>query len=700
MWASRVGGPVIPNKLFFFGAIDPSFETRTLIAPDDPDNFPLRELGEVDRDRDILNYAAKGSWQLNGRNRIDVSVFGDPGTGDAGPQRPIALLNQDTSKFSEISEFGGHNQSVRWNGIITPSWFVEASFSRAQNDFVEAPAADVWSFVDNAVPVNQPQAISGGIGFFEDFDNENLQYQVKSTYLFHGGGEHQIKGGFIFEDISFDTVTERSGPPITLADGQQTITGAQVNIIPDPTFGQIFRVVRANLSNVNDTTQDYLSLFVQDQWRVGNRLTVIGGLRWDRQKLEGLFEDFTWDENFAPRIGGTVDLLGDGRVKVSGNFGRYYAKIPNDIAVRSLGADAGVTRADYFDAALTQPIPDGIEAGNQTVHLQFAGLEPAQFDPDMNGASFDEGVVGVEYEALPGLNLGVRYIGRRLNDVVEDIGFSPLSAFLLGSASVEFLVTNPSADSPVDPGLDASHVDPVRDYDAVEVTADKRFGDNWRLQTSYRWGKLEGNYEGFFRNDNGQSDPGITSLFDFPPIDPAFLTLAEDAGISVRGNPRFLGEVGPLPNDRRHQFKAFGSYVFPFGLNLGGGVIASSGVPLTPLASNPVFGNDSEIPEVPRGSGFQTVDGFKERTETAYTIDFHTDYAFRLPTGQRITAILDIFNLFDIDRVIAYDPRTELGPGEPGLENPDFGAAGSDGNQTLAAIQEPFQARIGVRFEF
>ncbi|MPZ21246.1 MAG: hypothetical protein GEV06_25615 [Luteitalea sp.] len=76
-----------------------------------------------------------------------------------------------------------------------------------------------------------------------------------------------------------------------------------------------------------------------------------------------------------------------------------------------------------------------------------------------------------------------------------------------------------------------------------------------------------------------------------------------------------------------------------------------------------MFGNDSEIPEAPRGSGFETADGFRTRTETEYNIDVHADYAFRLAGRRRITAVLDIFNLFDLDRVIAYDNRTELGSG-------------------------------------
>jgi hypothetical protein len=689
---AEVGGPVLKNRLFFFGAIDPYSETRTFIAPE---GFPLRALGEVDRDREILNYAAKGTWQINPSHRVDASFFGDPANGDMGPQRsltsrPDILLGQDTSAFSEISEFGGHNQTVRYDGIIRPSWLIEASFARAQNDIIERPLANEWQITDTTVT---PQVRRGGIGFFEQAqEGKNFQYQAKSTNLFNGLGTHQVRYGFVYEDISFDRTIQRTGPTFTLPNGERTVTGASISILPDPVWDRIFRVTRANTSNVADSNQDYFSIFAQDSWRVGKRVTIIGGLRWDRQKLEGTLDDFTWDENFAPRIGATVDPLGTGKMKVFGNWGRFYSKIPNDIAVRALSADAGVTRADYFDENLTRPVPEGVLAAGATRHFIQAGLEPSVFDPDLNGASLDEVVIGAEYEALPGLNLSVRYINRRINDIVEDIGTAPVAAFFVpGSdlSSVEFFVTNPSPATPVIPGFGASHEDPIHDYDAIEVHADKRFGDNWGLQASYRWARLEGTFEGFFRNDNNQSDPGITSLNDFPTNDPSFAQLAPMFGF--RGDIRFLGEAGegPLPNDRRHQVKVFGNYLFDFGLNVGAGFIGNSGAPLTALAAHPVFTNAGEIPEGPRGSGIQTVDGFKTRTETEYTLDFHADYGFRLPGGRCIVALLDVFNLLDADQTVAYDNFTELTFGDP---NPDFGAR--------RRIQDPLQIRIGARFEF
>ena len=58
-------------------------------------------------------------------------------------------------------------------------------------------------------------------------------------------------------------------------------------------------------------------------------------------------------------------------------------------------------------------------------------------------------------------------------------------------------------------------VNPVRHYQALELELDKRFSNHWLAVVNYRFGQLWGNYEGAYRNDNGQSDPGISSLFDF-----------------------------------------------------------------------------------------------------------------------------------------------------------------------------------------
>jgi hypothetical protein len=686
----EAGGAVIPNRLFFFGAIDPQWLRTTYIAPD---GFPLRSLGDVNQDRRIVAYAAKGTWQLAPGHRLDASFFGDPAVGDNGPQRYSSLLRTDTSGFSKLDKYGGHNQTIRYEGALSPTWFVEGSFARAQNTIVEVPSVNEWSVVDNTVT---PQVRSGGIGFYEvGNDGVNRQYQIKSTNVFRG---HSLRYGLEFEDIDYSNEINRTGPTFTLPDGTQTVTGAEIQIQADPTFGEIFRVVRANTSAVRDTTQRYLSLFVQDSWTIGSKLTINPGIRYERQKLTGTLTDLTLADNWAPRIGATYDPTGRGKMKIYGNWGWFYAKVPNDLAARALSSDAGVSRADYFDAGLTQPVPEGTLALGTTQHFLQQGISADVIDPTLKSSYVDEVVGGFEVEALPQMNLGVRFIHRDIPRVLEDVTPFPIVAGDLGipgASTSDYVLTNPTTDTAVVSDLGASFEKAVHRYNAIEFTADKRFANRWGLQASYRYSRLRGTFEGFFRDDNGQSDPGITSLFDFPTNDPSYTSIGVPE-FGYRGDVRFLGALGegPLPLDRPHQVKAYGNYQFPFALNVGAGVTFQSGKPLTALAAHPVYGTSGEIPEGPRGSGFETIDGFRTRTKPLYDTALHADYRLPIAANQRIVLLADVFNLFNSQTATDYDPDTQT---TFPVANPDFG---QPVRSNLAQLQTPRQIRFGVRYEF
>ena len=165
---------------------------------------------------------------------------------------------------------------------------------------------------------------------------------------------------------------------------------------------------------------------------------------------------------------------------------------------------------------------------------------------------------------------------------------------------------------------------------------------------------------------------------------------------------RYLGKLGegPLPLDRRHQFKVYGNYTFNFGLNTALGLQMSSGKPLTPLAANPNinYQNGGEIPECARGCGFETVDGFKDRTPFLTDISAHVDYAFRFTGTKRIVLLADVFNLFDTQTVLDYDNFTEstFGALNPNFGQPTTSVLGGNPPQ----IQTPRQIRVGARFEF
>ena len=149
------------------------------------------------------------------------------------------------------------------------------------------------------------------------------------------------------------------------------------------------------------------------------------------------------------------------------------------------------------------------------------------------------------------------------------------------------------------------------------------------------------------------------------------------------------------PNDRTHQFKIYGNRTFS-NLNLGLGFNAGSGRSLTPFTSNPNYTSGGEIPLAPRGSGFNTVDGFLEESPFETALDLHVDYAIKFGSSQRVILIADVFNVFDRQEPTDYDNWDET---SFGVANPDFGQP-SRGGSSFTSFQTPRQIRLGARFEW
>jgi len=690
------GGRIVRNHLFYFGAINPGREERTFHAPE---GFPLERLGDVNRVRKTLSYSAKATWQVNNSNRIDGSFFGDPSKGENGIQRISALTVQDTTSFSSL-EYGGHNQTVRYNGVLSNAWLLEGTFGRALNRILETPSVNDWRVTDQTVT---PNRITGGIGFYEAGNRSlNNQWAIRSTNIFGG---HQVRYGYAFDDVNYSQINQRTGPTFTAPDGRVTATGATITVLNDVNFGKIWRVTRANFNSGRTTLQKYHTFFVQDTWKVGSRLTINPGVRYEQEKLSGsIIDDFQLKNNWAPRVGATYDLQGNGRSKVFGNFGRYYSRVPNDLAARALSADDGTQRADYFDAGLTRPIPDGVVtqvpgSGQITSHYQVAGVGADVIDPNAKLSYTDEVVAGAEFEIMPHTTFGIRYVYRNIGRVLEDVANVPVAYYdLVPGTGVDYILTNPSSSTAILPAaafLGAAFDNATHKYNAVEFTVNRRFSDKWSALTSYRWSRLRGNFEGFYRDDNGQSDPGISSLYDFPTNDPSYTGIGA-ARFGYKGDIRFLGQDGVLPLDRPHQVKVYGNYAFDMGLNLGVGFNLSSGKPLTNLAANPNYANGGEIPVTARGAGIQTIDGFKTRSPFENQLDMQASYSLNLGGARKVTLLADVFNLFNTQRVTDYNNWSESSFDTP---NPDFGTPTSQ-NISGPQFQAPRGIRVGARFAF
>jgi hypothetical protein len=174
------------------------------------------------------------------------------------------------------------------------------------------------------------------------------------------------------------------------------------------------------------------------------------------------------------------------------------------------------------------------------------------------------------------------------------------------------------------------------------------------------YSSLIGNYEGLFRNDNGQSDPNITSLFDL---------------VSLLTNL-----YGRLPNDRPHVFKFNGSYRTPWKLVVSGNFYAQSGIPFNQLIPHPctettkvlrcrVERRSSRTPERPCRVVLLASKAPLENNRTPFTtnLDLGAYMPIKIGENKELRFTADWFNVFNNQRALTLDQTFSLNSGVAGV---------------------------------
>lgn len=676
----EVSGPIVRDKVFFYGVFDPTFTTITYRTP--PAVTELQGIDhQLDADRRVWAYAANVKWLVNPRHTVSVSSFGDPGYGPYGPQYPLTVALADpTGLYSEV-DFGGYNAVARWEGELLDNAFVEASFAFHRDDFSETPRSTSSPGGLDLRPVVDPmtgdtlntEGTGYAGGFFESAANSRTyQYSVKFSNFLQAAGEHKLRYGLDYQDIAFDWLGYFTGPTgIPLPDGKTTGTGYFWFVDPD---GQNFTIYTSSNLYGDISDANRLAFFISDTWQPVEWVNLMGGVRYEENTLIGSQNKFTWEGNWAPRVNVSLDPLRDKKSKLSFAYGRFYGTAPSNLAVVAFSTDdqyivnypiSNVDLSDPSNPKIIGP-PD-----SNFVVFQTGG---ARVDPESELTYQDEFIVSAEREVMPALSVGVSYMHRRLGKTLENVGLVPYSDLVNGTASVgQYLITNPRPE--------LGFPKPTRQYNAVTLRAEKRLRDRWQLLGSYTWSRLEGNYEGYYRRDTGSPTPNTTFIYDFPYLeDPSIFKHIIDGGV--------------LANDRTHVFNLYGSYVLPFSLNLGMSVKVQTGMPITKLGWDQVNGFPGEIPLEPRGAS--------GRGPTTSEIGLHADYAFRLGRSQ-LGLIVNVFNVFnqqdavDFDQWFEFggtvnpDPSLTLDPC-PDCQHEDFGKP--------RAYQQPRQIQLGLRASY
>jgi hypothetical protein len=695
-----LGGYVIKDKLWFFGAYN--------YVKTDEDNKAFRDftefggtnygfptpgtiyVGETKRNL----WSGKLTWRVNQNHSVILSAFGDPSTFE-GPAPGITLAAQP-SVFLRTIDSGATDGTLKYEGVLGQNWVVNAQAAQHKDKTLTGgPGLSQIGFFDYTHPLYDDAGIvplAGGYGYAQrarfgrDIYRGDLAY-----FLSNFGGDHEFKGGVEYEHVTIDNATYNSG-------GQRIYQFAGTS----PVDGQRYVYYRhrfyVNTTDINpndvtaanivnpltvSTKTNNEAAYLQDTWRVTPNLTFNLGIRWESQKLYNALHEVALElkDNWAPRLGFIWDPRGNGKSKIYGSWGKFYETIPMDMVIRSFGNEFLVFSYN-MNGALDDPNrtnvtcdPAFIALGIRSRCTLTGGDTPV--DPNLKGEYIQEYIIGGEVEVAPDFVVGAKYINRSLGRVIEDM--------LSGSI---YQIANPGE------GLGKTTYDfntgeiafavpkAKREYKGIELSARKRFSNNWSVIASYLWSKLEGNYDGTFQASTGQLDPNINSAFDYGEFQ--------------------VNNTGYLSADRRHQVRVDATYVFPFGLTVGGSAYWRSGLPITAYGYTFAYQN-WELYLSDRGAF--------GRTDDEYEADLHLGYPLKLG-GVQVNLLMDVFNvlnrqgetnrnmrydLIEDYEVIDYDTGQPLPPIKPGdTTRPPTNVAFNHAN----AWQAPRSIRFGVRLTF
>jgi hypothetical protein len=710
------GGYIIKDKLFFYGGINPVFDNSYQRADPSFGNFAL---GSVNVSANTVNYTGKINWNIGSKHQLEGSVFGDPSSTPTTFNR--GLNSNDNLRESALS-YGSRTWSGRYTGALTNSLVVMANYSEYYNHFNENPKFNGYEQLDNT-PVQEGTGSSftyNGLGYLENTVSHTHQFATSMTLTKSFWGQHTLQLGYQFEDDPYDDVELYSGPDFTLPDNPvlgpaagQTVHGGyfvRTHLDPnDVTTPIVMELERGNYSSpIISTDSRYHAGYIEDTWSIGRRITLKPGLRFEQQELLGNDARYVFGHNWGPRIGVIVDPTGNRHSKFFANWGRFFERIPQDIAVRSLSQESGFSGSVYYgdpgpnlpvDTSASNFLPQYSSTNGLT------GTSPTIIQGGTGAQFQDEVVGGFEHEFSDRFNVSARFTYRHLRRILEDEqGVNATQGYdsTAYGFGVPYVVGNPSASQDIfvnqtpctgappacvdgwTPPVGTPRPDGVPDgfpnasriYKAMELVVSRRFSTNFQFYGSYVLSKLYGNYEGNFRADNGQIDPNISSMFDFTNTD-------------GRMTDQFAS--GVLPVDRRHQIKLYGNYQLGK-LNLGLAWNIQSGTPITGFLDHPVYTNAGEIPDGPRGR--------YGRTDWYFPFNLHADYVIKLGETKALRFGMDVFNLFD--RVVPYrvNQWKEV-DGSPGLLEPDFLKPVFHGLPiNMSGYSQPINARLSARFEF
>ena len=683
-------GPIVEDRLFIYGTYTVRDFTR--------ENFTTSQFND-DTDDDPF-WGVKVDWFITDDHSLELTSFSDKHTTfqtqfDFDPA--TNTIGAPKSATDAVYDRGGDVTIIKYTGHITDKLTVSALYGTSEFEVnTGGGAADTQChtiFDIRGASTERPGCWLVQIPEAGTDERDALRLDAE-LFL---GERHLLRFGVDIEE-AFSFSRSSYG-----AVGQGPVVGGGIRYLyqldASSSTGEAVQV--RELLNQGSFETDSEAFYVEDEWSVTDTLTLRLGLRNERFENRNA-NNVTFieiDDQWAPRIGVSWDIRGDGRSKLFGNAGRYHLPIAANTNIRLGGPE-------YFSQQVFELISvnsDGTPVigpalGPLAVFSDGTTVDPITIaDTNIEPMYMDEYIIGYERELGDGGWIGsITGTYRDLASTIEDVTIDKAIGvpFLF-----HYVLTNPGTAMNVFFDLDGDGVaeeynftaeqmgfpEAKRKYYAVSVGLEKSWDGEFYLNANYTWSHSYGNIEGYVRSDNGQDDAGLTTLYDFPGL--------------------MDGADGNLPQDRRHSVKVAGTWEFAPGWQAGGYLSWQSGRPRNAFGVHPTsnfaffYGDESYYDAgvlTPRGSLGETPDIFNLDVSLKYIKDFERG---------RFTARVDVFNIFDFDEPIEVDESTDDGSACP----PDqvgvvcAGPAFYDVNTAFGTaiwFQRPRTVRFGITYDF
>jgi outer membrane receptor for ferrienterochelin and colicin len=676
------GGPVTRDHLWFFGAgrVVDRVESRQTTTTNVPYAFSEEERRYEGKLTFSLNpnHTFRGSYIYRNRDQFNTSSF--------------TILDLRSLYNRSLPD---DLRSINYTGVLSPHFFVEGTFSNRNLKFVNS-GATTTDIIDGTLVVDQARnsrywspTFCGVCGLDEERNNKNLV--LKGTYFAstRGTGSHSLVFGYdTFNDIRL-AENHQSGSDYRILGTTSIIRDGVV--YPSWTPGSSTQI-QWNPIDAASLGTDFRthSFFVNDQWRLTNRVTINLGIRWDKNDgKDSAGNVVAKDSGFSPRLAVTFDPTGDSRWTLNASYGKYIAGLANSIA--DSGSNGGVPSTFQFEY-LGPAINTDLNAPTSSLIPTDQALRTLWTWFNANGAT-NRPVVGVD---IPGVNTTVgdsltspgvhevtggvtRQIGGRGMVRVDGI-YRTWTDFYFSQRDTATGTVQDPAGILRDLTIIGNSTEPERQYAAMNIQTSYRLGSRLNMHAVYTLSRTWGNFDGETIN-NGPITAGTVSAGSATTGRTGWGVYPEYHQAS------WNRPVGDLATDQRHRARFWAVWQLPvaerFGsvsvsaveqINSGSPYFAAGPLNPTTYVTN-TFGYQS--PPTQAAYFFTDRDGF--RTDNVYRTDFAVNYGYRLAA----LSTSELFFQFQMWNVFNQDVIADV-------NNIDITTRTRDGGTTTLTAFNPF----------